>query len=228
MSDGDVYLIGPVWPTHPPPAHINFSEWADGRVPQDLHNRTPCPLCGHPTGDCTHHLGGPIVMSSTPSQSKQADNLKKTASGVDPVNKDHAAQNAATVQSVIDTDPGEATGMSVVRVDGTVDKGLYDESDGETYVTLKEPVLEEFFFPDTKRPSYRVLYHKGQVVKKSVVDAYNADTELQNKLRENPGALNPANPADIDSSTLHAGTYPGLSDDARKQAESKVKESGAK
>lgn len=38
---------------------IQFSEWADdtpsARLLGGVDHRTPCPICGHPTGDCTIH-----------------------------------------------------------------------------------------------------------------------------------------------------------------------------
>lgn len=41
------------------PQHILLSEWAgDDNVPRLLgasSPRPPCPVCGHPTGDCTTH-----------------------------------------------------------------------------------------------------------------------------------------------------------------------------
>ncbi len=42
--------------------HVLLSEWA-GRYPSSVPtflggqpHRSPCPICGHPTGDCTTHL----------------------------------------------------------------------------------------------------------------------------------------------------------------------------
>lgn len=221
MRSGDVYVLGPVWPTHPPPAHLQFQEWSDERTDQ-LHaaagrDRSPCIICTNPTGDCTHHLGGPVVMTS-PSQSQQKDNLKKASSGKEPVSSEHAAQNAATVQAVIDTDPGEVLGAKVVRVDGHVEKGMYDEQESEKYVRLKDPILEEFFFPDTKRPSYRIKYPAGYVVAQSVIDQYNADTDLQNRLREQ-GRESDTAVDYVDTSTRAAGTNPGLTKDEQKAAD---------
>lgn len=155
---------------------------------------------------------------TSPSQSQQSKNLKKASSGSEPVNSEHAAQNAATVQSVIDTDPGEVLNAKVVRVDGHVEKGMYDEQEGEKFAQLKDPILEEFFFPDTKRPSYRIKYHAGQVVSQRVIDAYNADTDLQNKLREQGREAQGAAEL-VDTSTRAAGTNPGLTDDEQKAAE---------
>lgn len=45
------------------PGRILFSEWADGLAPSAgmsdrrvwAQERDPCPICGHPTGDCTPH-----------------------------------------------------------------------------------------------------------------------------------------------------------------------------
>lgn len=52
-----------------------------------------------------------------------------------------------------------------------VDLASITETDRvEEYVTLGEDVLEEFYHDGAKRPSTRILFHKGQVVKKSVLD----------------------------------------------------------
>ena len=121
------------------------------------------------------------------------------------------------VQGVIDTDPtatdvptaGTGENADVIRLADEVGNEFYDESDGATMVTLKKDVVEEFFYPNTRRPSYRLLYTKGQVVAKSVVDAYNAQTRAAVKARElaENGEVDPVNPAGIDIVTLTGGTY---------------------
>lgn len=160
------------------------------------------------------------MTSPSPSTDKKQPG-RSGGAGAKPVAADMAAANAAEVRAVIDNDPGEALGAKVVRVDGTIDAGSYDESDGEKVATLKEPLLEEFFFPDTKRPSYRIKYPAGMAVPVREIEAYNADTELQNRLRGlKPGEhLDPQNPAGIDSTTLASGTYPGVTEGQRKAVE---------
>lgn len=49
-----------------------------------------------------------------------------------------------------------------------------DAGDGDALVEVTEDVFEEFYYPDTKRPSYRLLLHKGQIVKKSELEALTA------------------------------------------------------
>lgn len=99
----------------------------------------------------------------------------------------------------------DGDGNVVLGTDDTVSASHYEETDAHTFVTLKKDVVEEFFFPDTTRPSYRVLYHAGQVVNKGVLDAYNEATKTAAKLRKT-GGVDPENPAGIDSTTLASGT----------------------
>lgn len=100
---------------------------------------------------------------------------------------------------------GEA---ALVGVDDTVADALYDDADSEAYVLLKQDVIEEFYYPDTTRPAYRVLYTKGQRVQKSAIDAYNAATEARKKAGDLEG--DDLVVATIDSTTLASGTTPGI------------------
>lgn len=135
-------------------------------------------------------------------QSRSEQDTKKTGAA-----KSANDQNAE-IAGVIESDPtgsaldGDAT---VVKVEDGVTPVAYDEGEGVTMVTIKGDMLEEFYFPDTRRPSYRLLYHAGQVVPKSVVDAYNADVERAKVLADN-GGVDPENPAGIDSTTIASGT----------------------
>lgn len=101
-------------------------------------------------------------------------------------------------------DRGEA---HLVGVDDTVADSLYDDAETEAFVTLKQDVIEEFHYPNTTRPAYRVLYTKGQRVQKSAIDAYNAATEARKK---GPLEGDAAVVAQIDSTTLASGTTPGI------------------
>jgi hypothetical protein len=58
---------------------------------------------------------------------------------------------------------------------GKVKESLYKslEASDELVVVTKD-IVEEFYFPDTKRPSSRLLFTKGQVVRKADIDAHNA------------------------------------------------------
>lgn len=55
-------------------------------------------------------------------------------------------------------------------------EGVYDEvdGDGDSFVTINKDVVEQFYYPGTKRPAERILFTRGQVVKKSYIDALNA------------------------------------------------------
>lgn len=129
-----------------------------------------------------------------------------------PAVKATATKNAAVdpgasqdeLQSLKGTAPDSESNV-VLGADDTVSASHYDETDANTFVTLTKDVVEEFYFPDTRRPSYRVLYHAGQVVNKKVLDAYNQATEQAKALRKT-GGVDPKNPAGIDSTTLASGT----------------------
>lgn len=145
---------------------------------------TPAATTDESSAPAENASAAPVVENATPSAPTEAE-IKKSA-------KDVADANDAVV----------------VAVDGTVESGYYDENDNnEVYVTLNKDVLEEFYYPDTKRPSYRVLYTKGQVVAKSLIDAYNATVEARAAgAPEGDEAVR----ATIDTTTLASGTYPGV------------------
>lgn len=121
-----------------------------------------------------------------------------------------------TVQSVINTDPTDAGANNELATAGVGDDAVVIKADeggagkhgsetaGETYVTLDKDVVEEFYFPDTKRPSYRLLFTKGQVVPKSAVDLVEANAK--EIARRKSGEVDKDNPAGIDSTTLASGT----------------------
>ena len=46
-----------------------------------------------------------------------------------------------------------------------------ESEDTASVVVVSEDVFEKFYFPNTTRPSYRLLYRKGQVVAKADLDA---------------------------------------------------------
>jgi hypothetical protein len=92
----------------------------------------------------------------------------------------------------------------VVRAEEKVED--FTSAESVEMVELTKNVYEEFYFPDTKRPSYRLLFTKGQTVPKSTVDAINAARQSD----EEREAAQKANPAGIDSTTLASGTYPGV------------------
>lgn len=81
-------------------------------------------------------------------------------------------------------------------------EGVYDETGGEAYVTLTKDVVEEFFYPGTKRPATRILFTKGQVVQKSLIDSLNSRVEAAKKAADGETALEDY----VDSTTLASGT----------------------
>jgi hypothetical protein len=187
---------------------ILLSEWAGPDTGVGLlgagWDRSPCPVCGHPTGDCTHDVPGGHAIMSTPSTEKSTGKVESKT----------AKAQVQAVEEQINQDPTDV-GLNegrtrvgdaqVVKEDETVSSSVYEITDTTEMVTLQRDLVEEFFYPDTKRPSYRILYTKGQTVSRAAIEAYNAGVEAANKLREN-GGVDPANPAGIDSTTIASGT----------------------
>lgn len=132
------------------------------------------------------------------------------------------------VQAVKDTDPTDAGAnelalagvgkdAEVLKADAELSSSVYDTADAAEFVTLSKDIVEEFYYPDTMRPSYRILYTKGQVVPKAAIDAHNAAVAHRKKLAEN-GGVDPENPAGIDSTTIASGTrVPGADGGAAKK-----------
>ena len=116
--------------------------------------------------------------------------------------------NAAERQAVITTDPTEGTDAELISIDDADSlERLLAEAEAEQFVELSSDVVEQFFYPDTKRPSYRVLFHKGQVVPRSVISQRAADIRLAERARaEDPKVRLTAT---VDATTLASGTYPG-------------------
>lgn len=136
----------------------------------------------------------------------------KESTGAKPAGQTVADANRAEVKSVVGTTPRSVeNGATLMKSGDTVGEKLIQLDEGTT-VTLKEDVVEEFFFPDTKRPSYRLKYRKGQTVQRSAIEAHNARVAAKQKARElaEKGEVDPENPAGIDSTTLASGTFPGL------------------
>jgi hypothetical protein len=129
---------------------------------------------------------------------------ERAAGGKEPSAQGLAQSAAAEIAVAIKTTPAEVEfGDSEVVDADDADKleGLLTAHEGETFVRLEKEVLETFYYPDTKRPSHRVLFHKGQVVARSVIE-------------ERAAAIRAAKAtgvaAQIDATTLASGTYPGI------------------
>lgn len=146
-----------------------------------------------------------------------AETTRKTKDTQSTAGAEQAQNQAAETQASIDTDPTEAganedlatTGVGedavLLKSDETVDESAF-ESAGESdeLITLSKDVVQEFFYPNTKRPAYRILYTKGQTIRRSVIDAHNAGVE--DRKRREAGEPDPENMAGIDSTTLASGT----------------------
>lgn len=97
-----------------------------------------------------------------------------------------------------DFNAGDAEAV-VIKASGELDSGLFsDAGQVDKLVTVDKDVYEEFYFPGTKRPSHRLLYTAGQVVKQSDLDRINASRKAA---AEASGAEFP-----IDPTTLASGT----------------------
>lgn len=94
--------------------------------------------------------------------------LPATPAPIDGHTADTAAALAETDQRFHNAGTGEVNEVSTTSGKITAYTG-----DGDV-VTIDEDVVETFYYPDTKRPSTRLLYVKGQQVQRSVIDAYNA------------------------------------------------------
>lgn len=116
-----------------------------------------------------------------------------------------AGKPGAIKDSPVDAPQTADNDVELVKLEDTVSDGVYEVTDTAEFVTLSRDIVEEFYFPDTKRPSYRLLYTKGQVVPRAAIEAYNADTKAANELRSN-GGVDPKNPAGIDATTIASGT----------------------
>lgn len=120
-----------------------------------------------------------------------AEQQKKGAAGAK--DKDELQTDAAPAPAA----PADDEAVLVKRGEGSVNDGLFEKTEaGEELVTLGRDVVEEFYYPGTKRPAYRVLFTKGQVVRRSAIEQYNSALEGPDE----------SNPLGIDSSTLASGT----------------------
>lgn len=129
-----------------------------------------------------------------------------------------AQDTAATTEAVINTDPtdvpapegdgiqtaGVGENAVVIGRDDIVSDDVFGEAQGDALVELKKDIVEEFYYPGTKRPAYRILFTAGQVVRRSQVEAYNTSTEQAKDARD--GKVDEDNVAGIDSTTLASGT----------------------
>lgn len=90
-------------------------------------------------------------------------------------------------------------GAVVIKAADQIDSGLFtDAGKTDKLVVVDKDVYEEFYFPNTKRPSHRLLYTAGQVVKQSDLDRINASRKAA---AEDDGTAFP-----IDPTTLASGT----------------------
>lgn len=133
-----------------------------------------------------------------------ASNVKEREGVTTDRAAEHQAVLAGTTSAPLDED-----GVVIGGEDTVSD---FEEGGGQVMVTLTKNVYEEFYFPNTNRPSYRLLYTKGQVIPKSTIEALNDEVEARKarNQRAASGELDESNPAGIDSSTLASGTYPGV------------------
>ncbi len=98
----------------------------------------------------------------------------------------------------------------LLRAGAEIGDELISASGGEQFVTLEKDIVEEFIYPGTKRPAHRLLFTRGQVVRRATIDALNANVQAARAAAERGGDVDPANPAGVDETTLASGTYPGL------------------
>lgn len=197
-----------------------------------VYGRGPCVICSHPTGDCVGLGHQELVMGQSTSKTAAAGGSpgrntdEGKVAGVaggnpadEPQKPGDASKvqggakiertNAAERQAVINTDPTEGTDAELIRADDPdALERLVATATTDELVELQSDVVEEFYYPDTKRPSYRVLYNKGQRVLRSVLDQRARDIRLARAgASENPVERLAAT---VDATTLAAGTWPGV------------------
>jgi len=121
------------------------------------------------------------------------------AAGQDPAGQKMARANVAEVESVENTKPAEVTQDGAILVQ-IADAGALDtviESAGaDEFVTLTADVVEQYRYPNTQRPAHRLAYTKGQVVRRSEIEARRADLTPVEGIA-----------GYLDSSTLASGSY---------------------
>lgn len=151
-----------------------------------------------PEGDVAGVAGG----NQNRSHADAAGDTKPAGAGL-------AQAQAAEVAAVIATDPTAGTDAEQVAVDDAEGiERLVSRADVGEFVRLDVDVVEKFYYPLTKRPSYRVLFHKNQVVARSVLTARAADIRLAADAQSDDVATRIG--ATVDATTLAAGTYPGV------------------
>jgi hypothetical protein len=118
-----------------------------------------------------------------------------------------AAEQQQDVQAQRESDPTAGGGEAkIVKADEEVSESMFaSATETDKLVVCNEDVLEEFFYPGTTRPSYRVLYTKGQTVRQSAIDAHNAGVKARKAAAEGR-PVDEDNPAGIDSTTIASGT----------------------
>lgn len=211
---------------------ILLSEWAGStNAPRLLgaDTRPACPICGHPSMDCTHDtpsLKERIMAEATSKTSPTTKTGTPTADGKPTGAEKQAQAQVAEQEAVVQTDPTEGganaeAGLTtagvgddavVLRVGEALPASAYASTDEtDPFVTLQKDVMEEFFFPGTKRPSYRLAFTKGQTVRQSAIDA------VTGRLAAKPGDKRPEPTLEshIDSSTLASGTGAHLTADSK-------------
>lgn len=195
---------------------ILFAEWGSAYQGASLlgagFERSPCPICGHPTMDCTHDVPGGLISMAT--KSKSTDAPAEGTAPTEGTEQGTTTDEGTTIKAAGAGEPTKEAGREPVATAGTregtvtveaTDKieGVYEESSSSTFVTITKDVIETFYYPNTKTPSQRVLFAKGQVVPKSTIDALNANVEAARKRAESDEV---ALEDYVDSTTLASGT----------------------
>lgn len=190
---------------------ILLSEWARPSNGAGLlgagFDRPSCPICGHPTMDCTHDVpeGRTLMATSTNAKSTTTEKPADDAgSNTNPTTGEPLQVDGTTTQHPT----GDAI---VVTAEAAAASSLYKKvTDADQLVELNSDVVEEFYFPGTKRPSYRVAFTRGQIVRKSDIDALNARVKAARELADPRPSEAPGLEDYVDSTTLASGTNAAL------------------
>ena len=151
--------------------------------------------------------------SSTPGKDK-ADATDRSQQQQNKVIDAAKEEDPTRTAAVIPT-AGTGSDAVLVRADQEIPEAMFEAAATEDMVRLTAPLVGEFFYPNTVRPSYKILHTVGEIVPRSVVDAHNAGVRLRKLLADNDG-VDPANPAGIDSTTIASGTVVSTDSDQAK------------
>lgn len=147
--------------------HLIGQEWASETAPL-LADRGPCLVCGHPTGDCTTDFHQEMKKMAEQKASRNAADDTGAAKVAQEQQKETEAQRGGASEPTAGGSEFAPSGR-VIKAGEPVTLESADV-DTDAFVVVKEDVYQEFYPENSRRPSYRLLFHKGQTVARSAVE----------------------------------------------------------